>query len=60
MKAWKDNPFIGFAVGLAGGLGDALFTEQLDGGVEVPGGVGEGLFAVHHARVGFVAEFFNE
>ena len=55
-----DRSFFGGAVGFLAGAGDAFFTKEFFGGGEVPTGFGEGFFAIHHSRVGFFAEFFDE
>ena len=60
VDAGGDDAFVGGAVGHCRGLGDAALAEQLDGGFDVAVGFGEDFFAVHHAGVGFVAEFFDD
>ena len=57
--ACGDGAFVGFAVSFFGSFGNAFFAQQGDGGIDVAIGFFERAFAVHHARVGFVAEFFN-
>ena len=59
MNAGGDDSFIGGAVGFGTGLGDAALTQQLDGGVHIAIGFGEDFLAVHHAGVGFFAEFLD-
>ena len=60
VDAGGDDAFVGGAVGLGAGLDDAPLAEELDGGFDVAVGFGEDFFAVHHAGVGFVAEFFDD
>ena len=39
---------------------DPFDPEKLLGLLEIPTGLGKGFFAVHHACIGFIAEFFDE
>ena len=54
------DAFLGGATPFAFGFGDAFFAQDRFGGFEVAVGFGQGAFAVHHARVGFVAQGFDE
>ena len=53
-----DQAFGRGAAGLLGGLGHALFTQEIDSLFEVAVGGHEGLLAVHHAGAGFLAQVF--
>ena len=54
-----DSAFLGFAVSTFGAAGDALFAQDVDGGFHVAIGFSEGFFTVHHASIGFLAEFVD-
>ena len=54
-----DDAFARRAVGTLLGLGDALLTEVLDGGVHIAPILLECLLAIHHAGAGALAEFRN-
>ena len=54
------DAFLGSARAFAFGLGDALLAQDRLGFFEVAAGFGQGAFAVHHARVGFVAQGLDE
>ena len=41
------------------GAGDALGAQNRLRFLEIAAGFGERAFAIHHARVGFLAELFN-
>ena len=58
-KCEGDDAFAGFAIRFFGGIGCALFPEDVNGGFEVALRFDEGGFALHHACVGFVAEGFD-
>ena len=60
MDVGGDGAFFRGAVGFLTGAGDAFFAKVVFGGGEVATGFGEGFFAIHHSRVGFFAEFFDE
>ena len=53
-----DSTFRGDAAGLLGGLAQSLLTQPLNGLVHVAVALHEGLFAVHHAGAGALAQFF--
>jgi hypothetical protein len=55
-----DEAFGGDAVGLLGGLGQALGAQPVDGRVDVAVVFDEGLLAVHHADAGLFAQFFHQ
>ena len=54
-----DQAFGGSAARLLVGLGDALLAQPVDRFVHVAIGLGQGCLAVHHARAGQFAEFFD-
>ena len=54
-----DGPFAGDAARFFGRAAETLFTEPLDGGFHVSVGFGQGLFTIHHPRIGHLAELFN-
>src|SRR5690606_22679145 len=49
----------GDATGLLVGLGQAGLAEELHGGVDVAGVLGERLLALHHAGAGALAQFLD-
>ena len=53
------DTLLGLAVGLLGGLGDALLAEVLHGFVHVAVALHEGLLAVHHAGISLDAQLFH-
>ena len=53
------NALGGDAVGLLGGLGKALLTQPVHGGVHITVGGLKSLLAVHHADVGHFTELLN-
>ena len=55
-----DHAFLGITVTFVAAAADSFDAEPVDGGFHITVGFFEGGFAIHHARVGFVAEFFNE
>jgi hypothetical protein len=54
-----DEPFGRGTAGLLVGLGDALLAQPVDGLFHVAVGLVQRHLAVHHARAGQVAEFFD-
>ena len=56
----SNGAFLRFARGLLACAGDAFLAEKILGGGEIATGFGEGFFTIHHPRVGFFAEFFDE
>src|SRR3954451_19851435 len=51
-----DRALCGLAAGQLGGAGDALLAQPGDRGVDVAGGLGQGLLAIHHPRARQVAQ----
>jgi hypothetical protein len=54
-----DEAFGSGAARLLVGLGDALLAQPVDRFLHVAVGLGQGCLAVHHARAGQFAEFFD-
>ena len=55
-----DHALGGDAVGLLGGLGEALGAQPVDGRFHVASGFLQRLLAVHHADAGLVAQFLHQ
>src|SRR6185312_2004249 len=55
----RDQAFAGAAAGPLAGRRDALLAEELDRGVHVAGGLDQGVAAVHHPRLGRLAQLFD-
>ncbi len=55
-----NQAFGGDAVGLLGGLAEALGAQPVHGGVDVAIVLGQGLLAVHHAHARLFAQVLNE
>ena len=55
-----DEALGGDAVGLLGGLGEALLAQPVDRGLELAFGRGQRRLAVHHAGAGALTQFLDE
>ena len=54
-----DGTLVGVAAGLLGGGGKTVLAEDVDGGVHVAIGLDERLLALHHGRIGHLAELLD-
>ena len=54
-----DSALVGVATGLLGGSGEAVLTEDVDSGVHIALSLNESLLALHHRRVGHLAELLD-
>ena len=60
MDVGRDDAFVRGAAGFLVGAGDALLAEDGLSLLQIPTGLGQGVLAIHHARVGAVTEGLDD